>query len=217
MWSLNIGRSSYETSWTTDPTNGEQISDQNSSWGYTYQALIWCIFLLVSQSHHKKPIKATVAKGHLYISDGYLSSDNSLPIPAKDQPARPPSRQILHHPFTSQVCTFSTSSITNKKIRVNLISRFIYLLYVLVQINLILSNAEKPRSMDGSEATRSPEILKQISDLGRYQHFSNLNLADLLLDEFVQTYFRSGSSIYPSTVFILLNKKKTTVNFWPPP
>ncbi|EFP91745.2 uncharacterized protein PGTG_17482 [Puccinia graminis f. sp. tritici CRL 75-36-700-3] len=115
-------------------------------------------------SHHKKPIKATVPKAHLYISDGYLSSDNSIPIPPKDEPARPPSRQILHHPFTSQ-------------------------------INLILSNAEKPEPIDGSEPTRCPEILQHLSDLGKYQHFSNLNLADLLLDEFVQTYFRSGSLV----------------------
>ncbi|KAA1117217.1 hypothetical protein PGTUg99_037074 [Puccinia graminis f. sp. tritici] len=118
----------------------------------------------VEMSHHKKPIKATVPKAHLYISDGYLSSDNSIPIPTKDEPARPPSRQILHHPFTSQ-------------------------------INLILSNAEKPEPIDGSEPTRCPEILKHLSDLGKYQHFSNLNLADLLLDEFVQTYFRSGSLV----------------------
>ncbi|POW20100.1 hypothetical protein PSHT_03894, partial [Puccinia striiformis] len=114
-------------------------------------------------SHHKKPIKAGVPKAHLYISDGFLS-DNTIPLPAKDEPARTPSRQILHHPFTSQ-------------------------------INLLLSNAETPSGKSSPEPVGTQDLVQLLTGVGAYQHFTELNLADLLTDEFAQKYLRSGSLV----------------------
>ncbi|KAI9628057.1 hypothetical protein KEM48_011836 [Puccinia striiformis f. sp. tritici PST-130] len=116
-----------------------------------------------SESHHKKPIKAGVPKAHLYISDGFLS-DNTIPLPAKDEPARTPSRQILHHPFTSQ-------------------------------INLLLSNAETPSGKSSPEPVGTQDLVQLLTGVGAYQHFTELNLADLLTDEFAQKYLRSGSLV----------------------
>ncbi|OAV97161.1 hypothetical protein PTTG_26163 [Puccinia triticina 1-1 BBBD Race 1] len=118
-------------------------------------------------SHHKKPIKATIPKAHLYISEGRLSSDNPIPIPTdKDELARSPSRQILHHPFTSQ-------------------------------INLLLSHSTASASLEaaGLEPPGPPELLARLSDIGTYQHIANLNLADLLGVDFAKTYLRSGSLV----------------------
>ncbi|KAH9472243.1 hypothetical protein Pst134EA_002863 [Puccinia striiformis f. sp. tritici] len=114
-------------------------------------------------SHHKKPIKAGVPKAHLYISDGFLS-DNTTPLPAKDEPARTPSRQILHHPFTSQ-------------------------------INLLLSNAETPSGKSSPEPVGTQDLVQLLTGMGAYQHFTELNLADLLTEEFAQKYLRSGSLV----------------------
>ncbi|KNZ61680.1 hypothetical protein VP01_1370g3 [Puccinia sorghi] len=69
------------------------------------------------QSHHKKPIKATVPKSHLYVTEGCLSEEGrtfSFAGKKTESPApAAPWRQMLHHPFTSQFRS-TCSSVTVK-------------------------------------------------------------------------------------------------------
>ncbi|MBW0526548.1 hypothetical protein O181_066263 [Austropuccinia psidii MF-1] len=119
-------------------------------------------------SHHKKPVRPSLSKSHLFISTGsrlQLSSsfiDNDQDH-AFIQNAFQPWRSILHHPFTSQ-------------------------------INLIQFDGKKP-SLQSPSSIKTDELIKDITNSGTYQFFPHFLITHLLEPDFVQTYLRSGNLI----------------------
>ncbi|PLW31284.1 hypothetical protein PCANC_10846 [Puccinia coronata f. sp. avenae] len=117
-------------------------------------------------SHHKRPIKAALPQSHLFVSDGTLSHDNTILVQGEDdEPAVRPPARQMLYHPFTP------------------------------QINLLVTNGAQISEKAGEPPSTDPALLDLVARMGTYQHFSNLNMADLLGVEFAQTYLRSGSLV----------------------